>query len=217
MTVCEPALFTSGLVGAAGEKGNSHIVRYSFSAVLIVGAILTGACNKTTGAGGQAGGQAGGAGARGGRGGQVVSVKSAGLERMSVQRQVDLAGTLLSPDMAKVSSEVAGIIRDVPVQLGTEVRAGDVLVRLDQRELQLAVDRAESQLHQVEAQLGIDRAQDRHLPADDEIASVLQAVANRDDAKSTFARALQLNQRGLLTNADHSTPETVRKAADPDH
>ena len=36
-------------------------------------------------------------------------------------------------------------------------RAGDVLVRLEPRELQLALDRAESALRQVEAQLGIDR------------------------------------------------------------
>ena len=43
--------------------------------------------------------------------------------------RAELSGTLVSPDQAKVSSEVAGIIRDVPVQLGTEVRAGDALVR----------------------------------------------------------------------------------------
>ena len=147
------------------------MVRHSLRVLLALSATLGVACNSSSGAGGP-----GGANGRGGRGGQTVSVKTAGLERMSVQRQVDLAGTLLSPDMAKVSSEVAGIIREVPVQLGTEVRAGDVLVRLDPRELQLAVDRAESQLHQIEAQLGIDRAQDRHLPPDEEIASVTVSV-----------------------------------------
>ena len=190
-------------------------MRHSLSAVLILSATLGLACNSSSGAG-RGGGQTGSTGS-GGRGGQTVSVKAAGLERMSVQRQVDLAGTLLSPDMAKVSSEVAGIIRDVPVQLGTEVRTGDVLVRLDQRELQFAVDRAESQLHQVDAQLGIDRAQDRHVPADEEIASVRQAVANRDDAKATFARAQQLNQRGLLTTADRDTAETRMKVAEANY
>src|SRR5450756_1253321 len=188
------------------------MVRHSLRVLLALSATLGVACNSSSGAGGP-----GGANARGGRGGQTVAVKTAGLERMSVQRQVDLAGTLLSPDMAKVSSEVAGIIREVPVQLGTEVRAGDVLVRLDQRELQLAVDRAESQLHQIEAQLGIDRAQDRHLPPDEEIASVRQAVANRDDAKATFARAQQLNQRRLLTTADRDTAETRMKVAEANH
>ena len=58
---------------------------------------------------------------------------------MAVQRKVDLAGTLLSPDQARVSSETAGIVRNVLVDIGREVRAGDPLVRLDSKELSLAV------------------------------------------------------------------------------
>src|SRR5438094_9559701 len=103
---------------------------------------------------------------RAGRGGVAVATETATLQRISVSRQVDLSGTLLSPDQARVSSEVAGIVRDVPVQLGTEVRPGDVLVRIEPRELELALERAESSLRQVEAQLGIDRTMDRQPPPD---------------------------------------------------
>src|SRR5947208_15518202 len=105
----------------------------------------------------------------------------------------------MSPDQAKISSEVAGIILEVRMQLGTEVKAGDVLVMLEPRELQFALDRAESQLRQVEAQLGIDRSQDKQPPADELIASVRQAIANRDDARPAFARAQQPKRRGRLT------------------
>ena len=125
---------------------------------------------------------------------------------MSVQREVDLSGTLLSPEQAKISSEVAGIVREVRMQLGTEVKAGDVLVRLEPSELQFALDRAESALRQVEAQLGIDRTQDKQPPPDEQIASIRQALANRDDARAAFERAQQLNSRGLLTRADRDTP-----------
>src|SRR5207244_9085357 len=88
----------------------------------------------------------------------AVHVETASLERISVERRVDLSGTLVSPDQARVSSEVAGIVREVPVQLGSEVRVGDALVRIEPRELTLALQRAESALRQVEAQLGIDPA-----------------------------------------------------------
>ena len=124
---------------------------------------------------------------------------------MSVQREVDLSGTLTSPEQARISSEVAGIVTDVRVQLGTEVRAGDVIARLDPRELQLALDRAESALRQVEAQLGIDHLQQKQAPADDQIASMRQATANRDDARSAFEQAQQLSGRGLLTQADRDS------------
>lgn len=163
---------------------------------------------------GQAGG---GRGGRGGRGGAAVAVQTTALERISVQRAVDLQGTLLSPDQAKVSSEVAGIIRDVPVQLGTEVRAGDVLVRLEPRELQLALDRAESALRQTEAQLGIDRSQDREPPSDEQIATVRQAIANRDDARNMFSRAQQLNGRGLMSKVDYDTADTRLKVAEANY
>jgi HlyD family secretion protein len=169
------------------------------------------------------GGQASSTGdARQGRGrgtaqGQAVSVQTAPLDRISVERRVDLSGTLLSPDQARVSSEVAGVVKEVPVQLGTEVRVGSVLVRLEPRELALALERAESALRQVEAQLGLDRSQDELPPPDEQIASVRQAIANRDDARAAYARAQQLNAQGLLSKVDRDTAETRLKVADANY
>jgi RND family efflux transporter MFP subunit len=185
--------------------------------VVLVIALSVGAaaCENTAGqapAGAGSGGRAG----RGGRG-ATVAVRTAIVQRMSIQRDVDLSGTLLSPDQARVSSEVAGIVRDVPVQLGSEVRAGDLLVRLEPRELQLAFDRAEGQLHQVEAQLGIDHSQVKQPPSDEQIASVRQAMANRDDARNTFKRAQQLHDRGLMSQVDYDTAETRLKVGEANY
>src|SRR5580765_4655948 len=88
-------------------------------------------------------------------GGSGVAIRTTAVQRMAVQRQVDLAGTLMSPDQAKVSSETAGIVRKVLVEIGSEVRTGDPLVRLDTQELTLALQRAESALRQTRAQLGM--------------------------------------------------------------
>jgi membrane fusion protein, multidrug efflux system len=174
------------------------------------------ACNTTSGEAPGGGGR-GGVRGRGSRGSAAIPIDTTTLQRISIQRQVDLSGTLLSPDQARVSSEVAGIILDVPVQLGSEVRPRDTLVRLDTRELQLAADRAESALRQVEAQLGIDRGQDRQPPADDQIASIRQAIANRDDARNAFKRAEQLHGRGLMSQVDYDTSETRLKVAEANY
>jgi RND family efflux transporter MFP subunit len=186
--------------------------------MIIIGlAALVSACEKTSGeAAGPAGGRGAGRGGRGGRG-TAVATQVAPVQRMTVQREVDLSGTLTSPEQARISSEVAGIVRDVRVQLGTEVRAGDVIARLEPRELQLALDRAESALRQVEAQLGIDHLKEQRPPADDQIASVRQATANRDDARSAFERAQQLSGRGLLTQADRDSAETRLKIAEANY
>jgi len=183
---------------------------------MLAAALLVSACDKAPGEQSAGGGRAGGRGGRGGRG-QPVATEATMVRRITVQREVDLSGTLLSPDQARVSSEVAGIVRDVPVQLGTEIRAGDLLVRLEPRELQLALDRAEGQLGQIEAQLGIDRAQNRRPPSADQIASVRQAMANRDEARNTFTRAQQLHDRGLMSQVDYDTAETRLKVADANY
>jgi membrane fusion protein, multidrug efflux system len=180
---------------------------------LLASSVLLAACNGS--------GEANGLGGRGGRGGRgggpAVRVESTTLQHISLERRVDLSGTLVSPDQARVSSEVAGIIRDVPVQLGTEVRVGDPLVRIEPRELTFALERAESALRQVEAQLGIDRTQDKQPPPDEQVASVQQAIANRDDARAAYARAQQLSGRGLLSQVDRETAETRLKVAEANY
>src|ERR1700730_7417518 len=106
------------------SRGSPSLRKDFVSIVLLLAA--TTACTAQSGATGRGGG---------GRGrGQAVAVQTTTTQRMSVQRQIDLSGTLLSPDQAKVSSEVAGVVRQVSVELGSEVRAGDVLVRLEPRE-----------------------------------------------------------------------------------
>ena len=192
------------------DRQRAQHVSFAPLAVMLacIGALNAG-CNTTAG-------QTDTPGGRGGRGvgGQAVHVETSPLQHISVERRVDLSGTLVSPDQARVSSEVAGVIKEVPVQLGSEVRVGDTLVKIEPRELTLALERAESALRQVEAQLGIDRAQDRQPPPDEQIASVRQAVANRDDARAAYERAQQLSGRGLLAQVDRETAETRLKVAE---
>jgi RND family efflux transporter MFP subunit len=178
--------------------------------ILVIGLISLNACSTTSG-------QAAGPGGRGRGRGAAVQIDTATVERISIERQADLSGTLVSPDQAKVSSEVAGIVRDVTIQLGSEVRAGDPLVRLEPRELALALERADSSLRQVEAQLGIAHREGEQVLPDDQVASVRQAMANRDDAKNSYDRAAQLNGRGLVSQVDKDTAETRLKVMEANY
>jgi len=146
----------------------------------------------------------------------AVPVKTAAIQRITVQRQVELAGNLLSPDQAKVSSEVAGVVRQVLVEIGQEVRAGDPLVRLEARELALALERAESALRQTRAQLGMHGPlnENDQPPPDEEVASVKTALATRDDARANAERAENLAGRRLLSPADLLTAQTRLKVSE---
>src|SRR5215510_10815313 len=171
------------------------------------------ACSQQGGASNKNGGGRGGRGQRAGGGGQPVDVRTSPLQRISIQRSVELSGTLVSPDQARVSSEVAGIVRDVLVEIGQEVKIGQELVRLDTTELNLALQRAESALRQTEAQLGIPTGTDR-LPPDDQIAAVRTAAANRDEAKAQLTRAQESFSKGLSSKADLDTTSTRFKVTE---
>lgn len=144
----------------------------------------------------------------------AVRVETAAIQRISIQRQVELAGTLISPDQARVSSEAPGVVRQVLVELGQEVQPGQALVRLDPRELEIALQRAESQLRQTEAQLGIDGMNVKEPLPDEQISTVRTAIANRDDARAQLQRTTQLMQKGLVPQADFDTAQTRVKVTE---
>ena len=83
-------------------------------------------------------------------------------------RTVHVQGNLLSDERVIVGAKVAGRIASLgedtnhnPVDLGSEVREGDVLARLETEELELKVQQAESQLEQVRATLGPGKGPER--------------------------------------------------------
>ena len=147
----------------------------------------------------------------------TVTVATTNVQRISIQRQVDLAGSLISPDQAKISSEVAGVVRKVFVELGQEVGMGQVVVKLDARELDLALQRAQSQLRQTEAQLGIDGVRTKEPLPDEQLSSIRMAIANRDDAMAQLRRAQKLKAQKLLSQADLDTAETRVKVTEANY
>ena len=195
---------------------------WSKAAIVFLLAILVAGCG-TAGNGSGKGGPPGKMGfGRGGRMGgpgpmMAVPIQTTNIQRISVQREVDLAGSLISPDQAKVSSEVAGVVRQVLVELGQEVQAGQIVAKLDTRELDLALQRARSQLKQTEAQLGIDGVKFKELPPDEQISSVRMAAANRDDALAQLRRAQKLRSQNLLSQADLDTAETKVKVTEANY
>ncbi len=183
-------------------KIRAHLVSYYVvvlhSALLLALAMFSAGCNS----GDSAQARKGGGGPR-----EAVPIQTTAVQRIAIQRQVDISGTLISLDQARVSSQASGVVQQILVEIGQEIQQGQILARLDPRELELAVRGAESALRQTEAQLGIDSTRKDPLP-DEQISSVRTAIANRDDARAQLARARRLMSQHLLPQADLDAAET---------
>ena len=100
---------------------------------------------------------------------------------------VSITGKIVPAAWAALSAQAGGQVLEVAVEPGDAVAAGDVLVRLDPTNAQLAVQQAEAALAAAQAQLALLKAGPRpeeEAAAEAQInaaqAAVSQAAAQRD-------------------------------------
>src|SRR5215216_3126685 len=89
------------------------------------------------------------------RGPDQTEVATAAVIERNATRGLEVVGSLEAEDEVTLSSQASGNLEEISVDVGTPVRRGQVIGRIDQRELKLKVDEAEAALHQAEARLGV--------------------------------------------------------------
>ena len=115
-------------------------------------------------------------------------------------------------EIVQVSAKVLGLIQSVEVQDNQDVAAGTVLVRIDARDLQAALDRAEAALEAAQAKREVARTNVELIRANTE-AALTQAQAGVEQAKA----AIQSSQSRLASSRADVTAaeaEATRRLAD---
>jgi RND family efflux transporter MFP subunit len=123
---------------------------------------------------------------------QVIHPEKGKMPRITRQ-----SGTVLSFDSVKLYAEVSGYIKDQPVDIGTKVKRGDVLIKIDVPELEKLRDKWKATVSQAEAR--VKQADARLKAASAAVkaaeAKIVQANASFRSARSWRAyRSLQLQQ-----------------------
>jgi membrane fusion protein (multidrug efflux system) len=116
----------------------------------------------------------------------------------------------LADQQADVAAEIGGRVVGTPVERGTRVSAGSVLVRLSSTEADAALREAQANAAQLEARLGLTTAQGFD-PA--RVPDVLNAKAALDWAESDFARIKSLLDQRVVSQAEHDQKLTQVQAA----
>jgi RND family efflux transporter MFP subunit len=133
---------------------------------------------------------------------------------LKMARTVAVTGTLNAEEQVVLSMKVTGRLAQLLVDLGTSVRRGDVVARLDPVDFKLRVDQAEAALHQARVRLGLspNGSDDR---VDVEKTSVVrQAKAQLDDAVLTRERTDRLWQQELVARAQLDTAISAEQVAE---
>ena len=164
----------------------------------LLAALLTSAC------GGEGGGRTAGAEPA------PVDVQVVTTEIRPLERVIAAVGTLAAREQSTLSSKVSGRLLRFEVDLGSEVRGGQVLARIEPRDYELRVLQASAALAEAEAELGLPSAPDGEggagdpsLPLDvDRLSTVRHARAVLDEAVKNRERVHSLADSGIASTAD---------------
>jgi len=87
------------------------------------------------------------------------AIQTAAIERRDIVVEVEATGVIEPINVVEVKSKSSGQIVRMPVETGTSVKAGDLLVQLDTRDVKNQYDQALADLRAAEAKLDVSVAQ----------------------------------------------------------
>ena len=140
----------------------------------------------------------------------AVAVQSAHVQGESIDRFLRVTGSLAADEKADVAAETAGRVIGTPVERGTRVTAGTVLIRVSATEADASLREAEANAAQLEARLGLMVGQ----PFDPmKVPDVLNAKAALDWAESDFNRIKSLLEQKVVSQSEYDQRLTQVQAA----
>jgi RND family efflux transporter MFP subunit len=140
-------------------------------------------------------------------------VQTVRVAEVPVGRSVVVSGTLSAYDQATITAKVPGRLAALAVDLGSRVRKGQLLARIDAREYQIRVQQAQAALAEARARAGL--ADGSIDPRQSGTVRAAQAVL--DASRAAHERAVALAREGLISKAELDAAESARKVAESRH
>jgi len=132
----------------------------------------------------------------------------------TVARTVSATGTLAADDQVVLGTKVAGRLAEITVDLGTRVKKGQVIGKLDQNDFKFRMEQAEASLQQARVRLGLSATGSDERVDPEQTAIVRQARAMLDDARLTRDRSIRLAQQELIARAQLDTAEAALQVSE---
>jgi RND family efflux transporter MFP subunit len=129
------------------------------------------------------------------------TVRLVRIELATAPGEISVHGTLRADDSVELGFKVPGRLQQVPVDLGDQVKKGDLLARLDATDYQLRLQQARAALHQARVRLGLPMEGDDDAIDAEATAIVREAKAVLAEEKLKRTRAAELVQQKLAPEA----------------
>lgn len=140
------------------------------------------------------------------------AVRTVRVAETATGRAVVVTGTVAAHDQATLTTKVPGRVASLAVDLGTRVRRGQLVARIDPADYAIRVQQAEAAMQEARARLGLDEAGQRVDPQ--RTGTVRAARAQLEQAAASHDRAQQLAREGLISKAELDAAEAAHHVAE---
>lgn len=134
-----------------------------------------------------------------------------------VERVVKSFGSLSAYEQATLSTEVAGRIDKIFVDLGAVVKTGDIIAQIDPRDYRLHLQQSEAMLAQARVQLGLPLEGDDDTIAPEQTSQVRQMRAMLEEARANRDRIRSLSAQRIISASEVETAEAAHEVASSKH
>lgn len=144
---------------------------------------------------------------------QARAVRAITATDKEIERAAIANGTLAAHDQAVLSVKVAGRLEDIPVEVGTVLKQGDLVAQTQRRDSELKVAQAKAALAAARARVG--------LPLDGsddsidlrEASGVKEAKAQLDEQAKNRERIMRLHNEKVLSESELEAAEASYQVA----
>lgn len=140
----------------------------------------------------------------------AVAVAPAAAVEQPITRFIRATGSLMAEEQADVAAEIAGRIVATPVERGSVVSDGAVLVRISPTEADAQVKEAEANAAQIEARLGMSPNSAFDV---NKVPEVQNAKASYDLAQNEFNRIKSLLDQRVVSQSEFEQRRTQMDAS----
>jgi len=118
---------------------------------------------------------------------QKLAIQTATVSRRTIVLDATASGSVEPINVVEVKSKSSGQITKMPVETGSQVAPGDLLVQLDTRDVQNQYDQAAADLNAAEAKLQVSEAQKKR--SDDLFQQRIITAQENETARLDYANA----------------------------
>ncbi len=138
-----------------------------------------------------------------------VNVKTVAVTRSTLPEVISANGELFAEELTTVSAKVPGRVVKLYADLGSVLKAGEIVAELEKTEYEFRVRQSEAAVDQIRARLALSNRPDEEFDPE-RTATVREAAAALKEARFIFDTTAKLQKEGVVSRIEFEKAQVRR-------